>query len=84
MASVTLSFKVFLPSRQAEIMYRSMEPEVRTMVGRRTKASLATHSDGIVFDLHSADLTSARAAANTLIRLAEASIRTLEVLGDVR
>jgi tRNA threonylcarbamoyladenosine modification (KEOPS) complex Pcc1 subunit len=83
MASVTLSFKVFLPSRQAEIMYRSMEPEVRTMVGRRTNASLATHSDGIVFDLHSADLTSARAAANTLIRLAEASIRTLEVLGDV-
>ncbi len=83
MASATLSFKVFLPSRQAEILYKSMEPEVKTMVGRRNRASLAIHSDGVSFDLYSADLTSARAATNTLIRLADASIRTLEVLVDV-
>lgn len=64
-------------------MYKSMEQEVRTVRSKRTKAGISLDGDGVVFDLFSADLTAARAAANTLIRLADTAAKTLEVLRSV-
>lgn len=85
MAEVELTFSVLCPKEVAEIMVKSISPEIVSMRSERSKVSVELLQSGEIFvAVRSADLTASRAAANTVIRLLNTSLQTLEVLENVR
>ncbi|MCS7129768.1 MAG: KEOPS complex subunit Pcc1 [Candidatus Caldarchaeum sp.] len=83
MASVEISMKVYLDERAAEIMVKSIKPELSSMKTGRSLVEIIPDKGCLNIVLTSKDIVAARAASNTVIRLLKASYETLEVVEDV-
>ncbi|MCS7137016.1 MAG: KEOPS complex subunit Pcc1 [Candidatus Caldarchaeum sp.] len=84
MAEVELKFLVCLPENVANVVTKSIMPEISSMMSSRSKLHAEPVRSGeLMITVRSVDLVAARAAANTVIRLLNTSLQTMEVLENV-
>ncbi|MDW8083696.1 MAG: KEOPS complex subunit Pcc1 [Candidatus Caldarchaeum sp.] len=84
MAEVELKFLVCLPENVANVVTKSIMPEISSMISSRSKLHAELVRSGeLMVTVRSIDLVAARAAANTVIRLLNTSLQTMEVLENV-
>jgi len=81
---VNVELLVNLRREDAEILVKSILPEVKSMKSKRSKITVKAGEEGVKTEIQSRDIVAARAAVNTLIRLLYASHRSLEVVRNDR
>ncbi|MEM1956381.1 MAG: KEOPS complex subunit Pcc1 [Candidatus Caldarchaeum sp.] len=84
MQGVELEMKIYVDEDAANIMVRSVQPELSSTRTRRSSVELFSSGGCINVVLKSRDIVAARAASNTVVRLLKASYETLEAMSGVR
>lgn len=80
MAHVTIFIEFSTDPDKALSIFESVKPETDSIKSRRSKASIERLDGDVTVKLEAEDITAARAAANTVIRLLNVSLATMEVL----
>lgn len=83
MAQVTISIEFSTEPDKASSLLNSLKPETDSIKSKRSKASIEKRGGEVSVKLEADDITAARAAANTVIRLLNVSMATMEVLANV-
>ncbi|MEM0349690.1 MAG: KEOPS complex subunit Pcc1 [Candidatus Caldarchaeum sp.] len=80
MAHVTIFIEFSTDPDKASSILKSLKPETDSIKSRRSKTSVERIDGDVTVKLEAEDITAARAAANTVIRLLNVSLATMEVL----
>ncbi|MEM4642691.1 MAG: KEOPS complex subunit Pcc1 [Candidatus Caldarchaeum sp.] len=83
MAQVTIFIEFSTDPDKASSLLNSLKPETDSIRSKRSKASIEKSGGKVSVKLEADDITAARAAANTVIRLLNVSMATMEVLENV-
>lgn len=63
-----------------EVPYRAVKPEVEDVKSRRTNVEITQRNGGLLLTIEATDITAARAAVNSFIRLLHVAIGVNKVV----
>ena len=76
-----VSIEIVIPTdNDGDIVFKSLKPEVETLHSKRTKVKMENLGDKLRIDINASDITAARAAVNSFIRLLDIALGVKEVV----
>ena len=79
MSNRRFSATVEIRTRNSQVIYSALKPDINHAVEGRTSADMKLVDDTILIDINSSDLSHLRASLNSYLRLAKTAVSCLDV-----
>jgi len=83
MAYTSLNIEIKTNEQVRDILLSAIKPEAEDVRSRRTKVEVGYKDDYFLLSIHAEDITAARAAVNSFIRLIDVVLGVGKVVRDV-